>query len=391
MSQAQTQPAFRVAPLIFLVIIFFLSFLARMVFSPLLLAIEEDFGISHAQAGTFFLIISIGFSVMIFFSGFVSKQLRHRGTILVSVFGIGGALILIAVSHRLIFFQAGLCLLGMSAGLYIPSGISTLTSLTAAKHWGKAISFHEFGGLAGFVLAPIFAEIGLRAGSWRLTLLAFAAATLLTGVLYLLFGKGGGFRGETPHLRNIKITFRKKSFRILAIFFIVAVGLEIGVFAMLPTYLVVERGMGRGFVNTIVGLSRSSTLIFVFFSGWMVDRFGVKALIGWISGLAGVCTILLGVLDNQWIVPVVFLQPLVISAFFPVAITALADVSTARTRNVTISLIIPFSNSFGAGLVPVAMGFMAERGLFAAGFIIVGTLMIACLVLLPQLRVTSKG
>src|SRR3989304_6501577 len=50
----------QVGPVVFLVIIFFLNFVSRMILAPLLPTIEKELAISHGQAGFFFFLISAG-------------------------------------------------------------------------------------------------------------------------------------------------------------------------------------------------------------------------------------------------------------------------------------------------------------------------------------------
>jgi NNP family nitrate/nitrite transporter-like MFS transporter len=385
------QHSFPVGPILSLVAIIFMNFGARMIFSPLLIPIEDDLQVTHATAGSFFLTISVGYSITMLFSGFISKRLLHRGTVILSVLGVGTSLLIISFSSTLLLFRVGLVLLGITGGLYAPSGLSTVTSIAQPQHWGKAMSLHEIGPVMAFVLAPVIAEIGLRVASWRDTLMVMGIVCFLIGLLYIIRGRGGEYPGEPPHLRNIFIILRKPAFRIIAVIFIVMVGLEIGVYAMLPTYLIVEHGMDRGLVNTIVGISRGSTLVALFISGWLADTFGTKFVIGGIAGIAGILTVLLGVLHGIPLVVVVFLQPLIVAAFFPVILTAIADVTYKRIRNVAVSLIIPVGYFFGAGAVPAWLGYLADIDYFSLGFIALGVLMLACLVLLKRLQVPRKG
>jgi predicted MFS family arabinose efflux permease len=44
-------------PVVFLAVIFFINFIARIILAPLLPTIEKELGISHGQAGSFFFLI----------------------------------------------------------------------------------------------------------------------------------------------------------------------------------------------------------------------------------------------------------------------------------------------------------------------------------------------
>ena len=123
--------------------IFFLNFLSRIILAPLLSTIETDLGLGHGEAGSLFLLISLGYFISLLGSGFVSSRLTHRRTIILSATAIGLALLGISLSKGLWGIRLGLLLLGLAAGLYLPSGISTLTSLVSPKQWGKALAIHE--------------------------------------------------------------------------------------------------------------------------------------------------------------------------------------------------------------------------------------------------------
>ena len=64
--------------LFFLAGLFFLNFTSRVIFSPLLPIIEGEFGLDHAAAASFFLLISAGYFCSILLSGFVSARINHK-------------------------------------------------------------------------------------------------------------------------------------------------------------------------------------------------------------------------------------------------------------------------------------------------------------------------
>lgn len=381
---------FMLGPLLFLMTILFINFCARMIFSPLLVTLETEFGVSHAEAGRFFLFLSAPYGIMMLFSGFVSQTVRHRGSIFLSIMIASTGVFLVSQSSSLVLFKTGLIVTGLGGGLYAPSGLATITSLADAKHWGKAFSIHEIGPIMGFVLAPIIAELGITFGSWRFSLIILSICGWLVGLLFIIFGKGGTFKGEPPLLSNLKKVFSIKEFWIISVFFILMIGLEMGVYAMLPTFLMVEKGMERETVNVIVSVSRLSGLGVMFLSGFLVDRIGEKILIGWICGLSGLFTVLIGLTDGVLLIGAVFLQPMVVATFFPAFLTALSKLIPPRMRNVATSVLIPFGYLFGGGVAPSFLGFLADLGYFPLGIILLGGIMIAALPLLRTLRIARK-
>ena len=114
-------------PIFFLVEIFFLNFMSRIILSPLLPIVEKDLKIGHEEAGSLFFLISFGYCIMLFGSSFVSSRLNHRRTIILSTVVVGVALLFVGVSQQFWMIRIGLFALGLAAGLYIPSAIATLT------------------------------------------------------------------------------------------------------------------------------------------------------------------------------------------------------------------------------------------------------------------------
>jgi NNP family nitrate/nitrite transporter-like MFS transporter len=205
-------------------------------------------------------------------------------------------------------------------------------------------------------------------------------------VVFARFGAGGRFHGAPPHWGVLRELTGNRRFWIIAFFFIMAIGLELGVYSMLPTYLIVDRELERSLVNSIVSSSRLTSLLAVFLAGWLTDRFGVRHVIGGVALGAGAVTAALGFTDGWLLVTAVYLQPMLISAFFPAGLSALAGLGTAERRNLSVSVMIPLAYLFGAGMIPAIIGRLAEADAFGLGFVGVGLLMAAGTVLTTGLR-----
>jgi len=188
-------PSFRsqLMPLFFLVEIFFLNFMSRVLLSPLLPTVEKDLKIGHEEAGSLFFLISFGYCIMLLGSSFVSSRLNHRGTIILSTVLVGGALLFVGLSHQLWMVRIGLFALGIASGLYLPSGIAILTELVSPRHWGKAVSIHELAPNSSFVLAPLIAQLLLNCFSWQGIFTLFGVLSVLSGILFSFFWRGGRF------------------------------------------------------------------------------------------------------------------------------------------------------------------------------------------------------
>ena len=380
----------QLAPLLLITSIFLLNFIARIIIAPLLSTIEEDLGFSHGDAGSLFLFLSIGYFISLLGSGYISSRITHRKTIIVSAIAVGTALSLISFSKSLFEMRFFLFLLGISAGLYLPSGITTVTSLVNSKQWGKAIAIHELAPGLSFVLAPLLTEMFLHWFIWGNILFMVGVVTVITGFVFAGFGKGGDFLGEALNYSSIKAILKIPTFWILIFLFSLAITSSLGIYNMLPLYLVTEYGVNRDWANSLVGISRISPLGIVFLGGWATDRFGPKTIMISVFMITGILTLLLGIVSVDWIATVVFLQPMSVICLFPAGFAALSLISTPENRNVTISLTIPIAFLLGGGGVPALIGIMADQGYFAWGISLSGVLIMSGFFLSFFLKLSEK-
>ena len=381
----------QIGPILFLAGIFFLNFLGRIILAPLLPTIEKDLGLDHAGAGSLFLLISSGYFVSLLGSGFVASRLMHKRTIIVSATAIGFALFVISSSNSLLGISTGLVLLGLAAGLYLPSGISTLTSLISPGQWGKALAIHELAPNLAFVAAPLISEVLLQWFSWRGILAVMGIASMVAGMTFGRFGTGGKFPVDAPSVTSVRTILAKPAFWIMTILFSLAITGSLGVYAMLPLYLVTERSMDQYWANTLVAVSRVSGLGMAFLAGWATDRFGARKIMAAVFLLTGTMTFLLGVTKGYWLVLIVFAQPMLAVCFFPAGFAALSCIGPSSSRNVAVSLTIPLAFLIGAGAIPAGLGIMADTVSFAFGFALVGVFILMGFLLSLTLQLPAEN
>lgn len=372
--------------LLFMMIAVFFVMYGRLVFAPLLVPIRADLGISTAQAARFFLWISIGYTSSIIFSGYLARFILHRRTIALSALLLSLGLFIVGFAVTLSMARVGLLILGFGCGLYPPSGISTTTSLVANKIRGRAVALHEVGPSAAFVLAPVIASLGLQVTTWRGVIIGSGLAAFLLAITFYFFSPAGNFPGAPPHLTHIRELLGKPLLWAVAGFITLAASSTYGVFSIMPTYLVDEEGFSLELVSGVIGASRISGVVMVFLSGWLIDRLGTVRLITMVMLVTGVLTSLIGLAEGKALLVIVFFQPVVISAFFPAAISSFAYLGPPEIRNVGVSLIIPVANLTSGGLFPSIMGALSDAGRTGLGFSVFGLLMISSLLLVPMLR-----
>ena len=359
-------------PLLILTSIFFLNFISRIILAPLIPEIEEDFNLTHAEAGTLFFLISLGYFISITTSSFISSRMNHKRSIIMSNTVLGVTLIGTAFCSDVWSLRLGLFTVGLAAGVYLPSAISTLTGLIISRHWGKALAIHDMAPNMGFVAAPLIAEFIMTRFSWKIAFIFFGFAALILSPLFARFGRGGEFLGERPRFLSFKDLFAKSSFWMMVFLFSLGVCCTLGIYTMLPVYLVTERLMDRNLANTLVAISRISGLIMVFVGGWAVDRFGPKWTMKIVLIVAGIMTILLGIAPDRYTKVFVFLQPALAGCFFPAGFAAVSFIFPPKLRNLAVSLIVPMAFLVGAGIVPIFIGLVGDIRSFALGIAISG-------------------
>lgn len=378
-------------PLLVLTSIFFVNFTARIIYAPLMSEIEKDLRISHGEAGALFFLISVGYFITLVSSGWFAARLTHRKTITLSSMVLGLALFGTALSSSIWAARLSMLMLGMAAGLYLPSGIATLMALISSRHQGKAIAVHELAPNLSFVVSPLLSELVMVWYPWKVAVIFLGIAALLVGLVFARFGGGGNFPGVAPSFNSFKPFFRESAFWLMLLLFGLAIGNSLGIYSMLPLYLIHEIGIERNFANSLVALSRVSGLAMIFVGGWMTDRVGAKKTLIIIFLLSGVATILIGAASGAWVLMAVFLQPMLSVCFFPAGFSALSRIGPSNARNIAVSLTVPFAFLFGGGAVPIGIGFMGDVTSFALGIVLVGILILAGAFLAGFLNLRDKA
>ena len=361
-----------IGPLLLLTTIFFLNFIARVINAPLLPEIETDLGLDHRSAGSLFFVISSGYFISLICSGWIAAHLNHRKTIVFSTGALGLALAFTAFSGSLDSIRLFLFIVGLAAGLYLPSAIATLTDFIEPHHWGRAIAIHEMAPNLAFVVAPLLCEILLLFMSWRAVVFLLGVFTLLMGIIYARYGHSGELFGTAPKFEAVKIFLIEPAFWIMVLLFGLGISSSLGVYTMLPLYLVTDHAIERDVANSLIAISRISGLFMALVGGWAADRFGSRFTMTAVFLLTGLITIILGTGSGLLLMVALFIQPMAAVCFFPAGFAALARIGPTGARNIAVSLAVPFGFVIGGGAVPLFIGFMGDSVSFGMGILIVG-------------------
>jgi NNP family nitrate/nitrite transporter-like MFS transporter len=262
--------------------------------------------------------------------------------------------------------------MGLTSGLYLPSGVAALTSAVRKKDWGKVLSLHQLAPNLAYVAAPLAADLLLRLYPWRTALRFYGAAAVFLGLMFWLEKKAGRYHGVAPNARRIFKLLLHPPFLVLILVFSLAVGVNQGVFQMMSLYLSVERDMTPGAANRLISLSRLIALLAPLVGGWIADRVGLKKTTSVVVLGSGASTLGVVLAGPQWILAVLILQAVFSACYFPLGFAAMSQMSTPETRNLAVGLVVPAAHLFGAGFIPTAVGAAADAGYFGLGFMILG-------------------
>lgn len=365
---------------LFLAWLFYLGFISRILFAPLMPAIERDLGIGHGQAGGLFLLISVGYMLAPACSGLISSRFDHSGTLRVSAWLVGIGLLALSFTESVPGMAFLFLVIGFAGSLHLPSAIATITAEIQKSDWGKGLSVHQCAPPLSFVTAPLIAALLLHWYTWRQVLAAWAILCLASALLYTLRGKGGDFPGRVVNVANIRPVFASRSFWIMVVLLSMAFSGNAGIFAMLPLFLVNERGYDLTAANTLIGLSQLSGILVVFAAGWLSDRIGQKRVMGGALLATALLTLLLPATGGVTLVLVLFLQAASLTTFFPAGFSALSRVTPPSLRSITSALGPPFAFLLGGGFMPTVIGYLADHHSFAAGIRVAGGyILLGCL------------
>ena len=381
----------QLTPLLLLTSLFFINFISRIVLAPLMPQVKADLALSHAEAGSLFFLISMGYFTTLVASGFFSSLLTHRKIIMFSCIASGIALLITSFSTSLWGMRLGLIALGMAAGPYMPSGMATLTTLFHYRQWGKALAIHELAPNLSFVLAPLVAEVVLYWFNWRTVFMALGIAALILALIFARFGRGGDFRGDAFKYSSLRLILSNPAFWIMVVLFSLGISSTLGIYTMLPLYLVTDHGLSRNWANTLIAISRLAGVVMALAGGWATDRFGPQRVLKIIFILTGSLTLFIGLASQSWVGLAVFLQPVMAVCFFPAGLAALSMVSSAGERNLTVSLTIPIAFLMGGGAAPAMIGYVGDIHSFGLGIAVLGGLIITGSVLAGFVKLRSHG
>jgi MFS transporter, NNP family, nitrate/nitrite transporter len=199
---------------------------------------------------------------------------------------------------------------------------------------------------------------------------------MIVGVFYYLWAqKDCGF-GTKPGLRLINRIMRLPGFWLMTLMFSMAICSTLGIYALLPLYLVNEQEISTEAANVLVSLSRISSVFMPIVGGWLGDRYGNKRIMAIVLFLTGILTVPIGFSGGLLLVVLIVMQAMVAVCFFPVGFAEISTIGAGKDKGAAISFLPPLAFLVGGGLLPTLIGGVGDMSRLGYGFIVAGSLMI---------------
>ena len=365
--------------------LWFLNFSTRTVLSPLLPIFESELHISHALAGSIFLFLAVGYTSSLLASNWFTPRIGFKKSIAAGFLILTGALVSLVFTRTYWGLGVVAFFLGFGAGLYLPSALPLLTSTIHPDKWGKAIAFHETAATSSILVIPLLAAAALRFLHWKWLVAVLSGLCLAATIVFL--ARSPDLRPKEEEKTPFSRVLRRRSFWIMAILWSFAAAGGLGLYNLMPLFLVNERGLPIDLANSIFGLSRIGGLVVTFLAGFLIDRFGVKRVL-FISLLASGFSITGIALAESFplLVTMLVFQATSIPVFFPAGLVAVSKLTGFGDRSAFAGATVAVGVVFGMGIAPTLLGTAADLWSFQAGMLVQGLLTMGACFLLKSLR-----
>jgi MFS transporter, NNP family, nitrate/nitrite transporter len=364
--------------------LWFLNFSARTVLAPLLPIFEKELHITHALAGSLFLFLAVGYTSSLLVSNWVTPRIGFKKSIAMGFIVLIGALLSLGFTETYWSVGAAALVLGFGGGLYLPCALPLLTSTIHPDKWGKAIAFHETAASFSILAVPLLAAAALRFLHWKWLLVVLSGLCLSVTVIFLI--RSPDPRPKKEERSSFSSVFRRRDFWIIATLWSFSAAGGLGLYNLIPLFLVNEKGIPLDVANSIFGLSRIGGLVVTLFAGFLIDRIGVKGVLLLSLMASGFAITGMALAETfTFLVIMLVLQATFMPVFFPAALVTISKMTTFGDRSAFAGATAAVGVIFGTGIAPTLLGKVADVWSFQAGMLVQGLLIMGICFLLKFL------
>ena len=364
----------RILPLFVFWCLWYLNFSTRTIFSPILPLIEDSLLLSHGKAGGLFISLSVGYSLALLATGRLTPAWGYKRTIVIGFLGVSLVFFGFQFAESYVSFHLLFFLLGIATGTYIPSILPIITETYESRNWGKAIGLHDSAASFSIFSIPILMAYGLQFFSYKTPLLLLGIVSL---IFPLFFWKVSAEPKKEPLQKGESYTglFKKRTIWIMILFWILSSASSMGVYSILPLYLIKERGIDFDLANNLLGISRAGGMAVPILIGFLVDRYGYRTILFLSLLMTGLSTIALSLSSPLSLIFIsLTLQAVLSLGFFPVALATISKLAPLSSRSMVLGVIMSVGVGFGMGVTPFLLGLTADHFNFRVGIFWLGVL-----------------
>jgi MFS family permease len=365
--------------------LWFLNFSTRTVLSPLLPIFEKELQITHALAGSVFLFLAVGYTSSLLVSNWITPRIGFKRSIATGFVILTGALLSLVFMKTYWGLGAIAFFLGFGGGLYLPCALPLLTSTIHPDRWGKAIAFHETAASSSLLAIPLLAAAALSLFHWKYLVVVLSGLCLAVTAVFLV--RSPDPRPTEEGKSSFSRVLRRRDFWIMAILWSFASAGGLGLYNLIPLFLVNEKGISIDLANSIFGLSRIGGLVVTFLAGFLIDRIGVRRVL-LLSLLASGFSITGIALADSFplLVAMLVFQATFMPVFFPAALVTVSKLTNLGDRSAFAGATVAMGVVVGTGIVPTLLGTVADLWSFRSGMMVQGLLTMGICFLLKSLR-----
>ena len=161
------------------------NYMIRIGFSPVLVPVMKEFGITHADAGLLATAFFIAYAVMQFPAGHLGDRVGRKVMLTISSFGWAVAALLTGLTRSYVQLFACRLITGLTEGSYFGGDRPVIAAYTPKEKMGlgQGVSFIGLG--IGMCLGILLAGMIADAWGWRIVFILFSLPAFVAGFLIL--------------------------------------------------------------------------------------------------------------------------------------------------------------------------------------------------------------
>lgn len=361
----------------------------RMAYPVLLPYLRAEFGLSLTVAGLLVTILWLGSALGQLPGGMLADRYSERRVMVAGAGLVALALTFVVVARTPAVLFVATALVGVGQSLYPIARITILSGIYPDRI-GSALRVTMATGDLGQTVLPPVAGLLAAAVAWRAGL-GFVVPLLLLVALALRVVLPAGAPNEdgadtlsAGHVRDVVRELRRSNLAFVAFILFLYILVWQSFTGFYPTYLVEEKGLASSTAGLLFSVFFAFGVLVKPLAGATYDRVGLRralvlVLVGPVAGF-----VLLPFLEGFWALAAVTAVVSTMLGSGAITQSFLSDSIPAEIRGTGLGVVRTTSATLGAA-GPVLFGAVADRGYFDEGYVLLGVITAAVVLLTLRL------